>query len=136
MDLRVNRWVLFLGMCLCACAIANAALPQAQDKQKHVVSLQELNNDMAQPMYVRQSNEAAVRRLLSSEAGRQALKSANIDYKRVDKAVGQLSDEDLAKLAQRSRQAESDFAAGFLSPKHLAELILVIVVVVVIIVIV
>src|SRR2546423_9302217 len=107
MDLRVNRWVLFLGMCLCACAIANAA-PQAPDKQKHVVPLQELNNDAAQPMNIRQSNEASVRRLLSSEAGRQALKSANVDYKRVDKAVGQLSDEDLAKLAQRARQAERD----------------------------
>ena len=82
------------------------------------------------------ANEAAVRHLLSSDAGRQALQSAHVEYQRIDKAIGQLNDEDLAKLAERSRQAENDFAAGFLSPKHLAELILVIVVIVVIIVLV
>jgi hypothetical protein len=53
----------------------------------------------------------------------------------VDKAIGQLSDEEVAKLADRSRQAESDFVAGAISAKTLAYLILVIVVIVVIVVI-
>ena len=77
-----------------------------------------------------------LRSLLSSDAGQQAMKSAHVDYQKIDKSIGQLDDEELAKLADRSRQAESDFAAGFISPKHLAELILVTVVVVVIIVLV
>ena len=64
------------------------------------------------------------------------LKSANVDYRRVDKAIGRLSDEDLAKLADRSRQAENDFAAGIISAKTLAYIILAIVVIVVIIVLV
>jgi hypothetical protein len=135
MNLRVKLFAPLAGILLFMCTAGNAAQRQTSDKQ-HVVSPQELNNAAAQPANTRQSNEAAVRHLLSLEAGQQALKSANVDYQRVDKAIGQLSDEDLARLAQRSRQAESDFAAGFLSPKHLAELILVIVVVVVIIVIV
>jgi hypothetical protein len=30
----------------------------------------------------------------------------------VDKAIGQVSDEDLAKLAERSREVQGDFSAG------------------------
>jgi hypothetical protein len=83
----------------------------AQDKQ-HVVSLDELNKDTGRPAETRQANEAALRQLFSSEQAQKALQSAHIDYTKVDNAVGQLSDEDLAKLATRSRQAQSDFSAG------------------------
>jgi hypothetical protein len=129
-------WVLLAGISLSLALDAAPAKVEAQEAPRHVVSPQELSRAAAQPRETRQANEAAVRHLLHSEPGQQALKSANVDYARVDKAIGQLSDEDLARLAERSRQAESDFAAGFLSPKHLAEIILVVVVIVVIIVLV
>jgi hypothetical protein len=45
-----------------------------------------------------------------------------------------LSDDELAKLAKRSRRAESDFAAGLISAKTLAYIILATVVIVVIVV--
>jgi hypothetical protein len=120
-------------------SIATVGVPtrlQAQEAQTHVVSPDELSRDAAKPVATRQGNEEAVRHLLSSDAGQEALKSAHVDYQKIDKAIGQLNDEELAKLADRSRQAESDFAAGFISPRHLAEIILIIVVVVVIIVLV
>ncbi len=111
--------------------LAIAALPslagipaRVQDKQ-HVVSLSDLNKDAARPAQTRQSNEEAVRTLLSSDQAQKALKSANLDYQKVDKAVGQLSDEDLAKLAQRSRQAQGDFAAGRISDRDLLWIILI-----------
>jgi hypothetical protein len=91
---------------------------------------------MARPAETRQANEDAIRHLLSSDAGQKALKSANVDYQRVEKAIGQLSDEELTKLADRSRQAESDFAAGSISAKTLAYIIIAIVIIVVIIVLV
>jgi hypothetical protein len=103
--------------------------------QQHVITSDELNQEVARPAETRRSNEEAVRHLLSSEAGQEALKSANVDYQRVDKAIGQLNDEELAKLADRSRKAESDFAAGAISAKTLAYLIIAIVIIVVIIVI-
>ena len=96
----------------------------AQDKQ-HVVSQSDLSKDAARPAQTRQSNEEAVRTLLSSDQAQKALKSANLDYQKVDKAVGQLSDEDLAKLAERSRQAQSDFAAGRISDRDLLWIILI-----------
>jgi hypothetical protein len=102
-----------------------AGLPaRAQDKQ-HVVSLSDLNKDAARPAQTRQSNEEAVRSLLSSGQAKKALKSANLDYQKVDKAVGELSDEDLAKLAERSRRAQSDFAAGRISDRDLLWIIVI-----------
>ena len=115
----------------CVSLLAMAALfvaagipARAQDKQ-HVVSLNDLNKDAARPAQTRQANEEAVRTLLSSDQGQKALKSAHLDYEKVDKAVGQLSDEDLARLAERSRQAQRDFAAGTLSDRDLLWIIVI-----------
>ena len=99
-----------LAVILVPCFAATPTGVQAQDR--HVVTSQELSKDAARPAETRGANEAALRQLFSSSQAQQALKSANIDYSKVDKAVGQLSDEDLAKLAARSRQMQDNFAAG------------------------
>ena len=116
-------------MCVSMLAIAllfglAGAPARAQDKQ-HVVSLSDLNKDAARQAQTRLSNEEAVRSLLSSDQGQKALKSAKLDYEKVDKAVGQLNDEDLAKLAERSRQAQRDFAAGRISDRDLLWIIVI-----------
>lgn len=135
MNVRVKLCSWMFGMAVCAglgVAPAHAQTPQSQ----HVVTSDELRKQTAQPAETRESNENAIRHLLASDEGQKALKSANVDYQRVDKAIGQLNDEELTKLADRSRQAESDFAAGFISPKTLAYIILALVVIIVIIVLV
>ena len=96
----------------------------AQDQQ-HVVSLSDLHKDAARPAQTRRANEEAVRTLLSSATAQKALKSSNLEYQKVDKAVGQLNDEDLAKLAERSRQAQNDFAAGRISDRDLLWIIVI-----------
>ena len=116
-------------MCLSMLAIAAllgvAGVPARAQNQAHVVSLSDLNKDAARPAQTRQANEEAVRSLLSSDTGQKALKSSNLDYQKVNKAVGQLSDEDLARLAERSRQAQSDFAAGRISDRDMLWIILI-----------
>ena len=116
-------------MCVSLLAIAAllfvAGIPARAQDHPHVVSLADLNKDSARPAQTRQANEEAVRTLLSSDPGQKALKSAHLDYQKVDKAVGQLSDEDLAKLAERSRQAQADFAAGRISDRDLLWIILI-----------
>src|SRR5450432_243605 len=97
---------------------------QAQDKQ-HVVSLNELSKASAAPAETRAANETAIRQLFVSEPGQKALKSAKIDYAKVDRAVGQLSDEDVAQLAGRSRQVQHDFAAGSLSDRDLLVIVII-----------
>ena len=116
-----------LKLCLLGLAalfVAAGAPARAQEKQ-HVVSLGDLSKDAARPAQTRQANEEAVRTLLSSDQGQKALKSAKLDYQKVDKAIGQLSDEDLSKLAERSRQAQADFAAGRISDRDLLWIILI-----------
>ena len=102
------RCVVALG--LLSCFALSPARVQAQEK--HVVSVEDLNRDAARPAETRQANEAALRQLFSSAQAQEALKSANVDYNKLDKAVAQLSDEDTAKLAARSRQLQENFAAG------------------------
>ena len=117
-----------------AAAVCVAGIPsriQAQDQQ-HVVSLDELKKDAAKPAETRHADEAAVKNFLSSEQAQKALKSADLDLQKVDKAVGQLSDEDLAKLAEKSRLAQRDFAAGRLSDRDLLWIILIIVAVLIV----
>jgi hypothetical protein len=136
MKVRVSWWASMLGVAVCVGAGVPPARAQVPEKQQHVVTLIELNKQAARSAETRHENEDAIRHLLSSDAGQKALKSANVDYQRVDKAFAQLSDQELAKLADRSRQAESDFAAGLISAKTLAYIILATVVIVVIIVLV
>jgi hypothetical protein len=135
MKVRVALCPSLVALAMCTGAAVSPLRAQGQEQQRHVVTAGELNKQAAQPAQTRQANEDAIRHLLSSDAGQKALKSANVDYQRVDKAIAQLSDEELERLADRSRQAESDFAAGFLSAKTLAYIILAVVVIVVIAVI-
>ena len=124
MNVSARWYASMLGMVVC---LSSALLPaRAQEEAKqHVVTSEELHQQAARPAESRQTNEDAIRHLLSSEEGQKALKSANIDYARVDKAVGQLSDEDVAKLAGRSRQVEKDFAAGSLSDRDLLVIVII-----------
>ena len=118
------------GQALAIIVLPSLAMSPAnlQAQEKHVVSSQELHKEAMRPAQVRGANEAALRQLFSSEQAQQALKSVNIDYSKVDKAVGQLSDEDLAKLAARSQQAQNNFAggrAGSLSDRDLLIIIII-----------
>ena len=123
MHSRLKLSVCLLGL---AALFVSAGIPaRAQDRQ-HVVSLSDLSKDAARPAQTRQANEEAVRTLLSSDQGQRALKSAKLDYQKVDKAVGQLSDADLARLAERSRQAQADFAAGRISDRDLLWIIVIV----------
>jgi hypothetical protein len=122
MHSRLKGSLFVLGI---AALVVAAEIPARAQDQQHVVSLGELSKDAARPAQTRQANEEAVRTLLSSEQGQKALKSAKLDYLKVDKAVGQLSDEDLAKLAERSRQAQADFAAGRISDRDLLWIIVI-----------
>jgi hypothetical protein len=122
MHFRAKLWVSLLAVAGLLVVVETPT--RAQDKQ-HVVSLSDLNKDAARPAQTRKADEQAVRTLLSSDQGKEALKSAHLDYQKVDKAVGQLSDEDLAKLAARSRQAQNDFAAGRISDRDLIWIIII-----------
>jgi hypothetical protein len=108
---------LFVGTLVAALSLSvlratSPAAAQTPAQNQHVVPMEELQQDALRPARTRQADEAAVRDLLQTAEGQEALRRAKVDYERVDKAIGQLSDADLAKIAVRSRQAQADFAAG------------------------
>lgn len=103
-------------------------------QQDHVVSTEELRRDVAQSAAARRTNEVAVQKFLSSDRAQQALKSAHLDVQKVDKAVAQLSDEELDRLARQAQQAQGDFAAGTLSDRDLLIIVIAIAALVLIIV--
>ncbi len=106
---------------------APTASALAAEQSRHVVSLTDLQQDAATPGQNRTANRDTVRDLLKSEPGQKALKSVNVGYEKVDQALGQMSDEDLAKLAARSKQAQADFAAGGLGTTLIVAIVLIIV---------
>jgi hypothetical protein len=102
------------------------ATPQDALAQNHVVSPLELQKDVATASASRQKNLTQVESFLSSEEAQRAMKSAHINYQEVKNAVGQLNDEDLARLSARSEKAQKDFAAGTLSDRDLIIILIVI----------
>jgi preprotein translocase subunit SecF len=97
---------------------------RAQEKD-HAVSSGQLRKDVEKAAGTRQANEAAVREMFATDAGRETLKSAGIDYQKVDQAISQVNDEDLARMAERSRDVGKDFAAGRFTDRDLIIILLV-----------
>jgi hypothetical protein len=130
MKVRGQIWMWTLGLAIALGLTVAPSQIAAQDKN-HVISLEELKSDAAKPSQTRQTNEADVRHLLQTEAGQEALKTAKVDYAKVDKAISQLSDDDLATVAEKSRQADHDFAAGGLSQTLIIVIVLIVILIVV-----
>src|SRR5258707_11905587 len=116
-DMHIRKYIGALGAAALllvalgapAQAAAQSATSETKPQSRHVVSPEELNQDTAQRVQSRQADETAVRDLLKTAEGQEALRRAKVDYARVDKAMAQMSDEDLAKIGERSRQARVDF---------------------------
>ena len=119
---------------LAASLMSAGVVPARAQEKEHAVSPDQLRNDVRQSSATRQVNEAAVREMFASEAGREALKSAGMDYQKVDQAISQVNDEDLARMAERSREVQKDFAAGRISDRDLIIILLVAVALILIII--
>ncbi len=113
------------SVCVLLVSVLVAAFVLPQDMlAQHVVSSADLRRDAAAAAQVRQSNQAKVLKFFSSEQAKKALKSASLPYERVEKAVSQLSDEELARLATRTDKVQNDFAAGALNNQQVTYIII------------
>jgi len=103
--------VLLLGLILTS--------PRAALAQDHVVSSVEIQKDAAGASAARQQHVQQLDGFLSSKEAQQALKSAHMNPQEVKNAVGQLDDEDLARLSARVEKTQREFAAGNISDRDL-----------------
>ncbi|PYU10916.1 MAG: hypothetical protein DMG29_16680, partial [Acidobacteria bacterium] len=114
--------------CLCTLLIlilvVTFTAPQNALAQEHVVSPADLHRDILAAAQAREGNQDKVLKFFSSDQAKKALQSANLPYERVQKAVSQLSDEELARLAARTEKVRKDFAAGALTNQQITYIII------------
>jgi hypothetical protein len=80
--------------------------------QGPIVTQDELKQALVDSSKSRKENLDQVRHFFSSDTAAKALRSANLDSKRLDRAVSTLNADELAKLAATTRHIDADFAAG------------------------
>lgn len=109
-------------------------VPRDAFAQNHVISPSQLQRDAASASAVRQQNISEVEHFLATPGARQALASQHIDYKQVSNAVPQLSNQELARLAKMSQDAQQKFAAGTISNRDLLWILVAVAVIILIVV--
>ncbi len=98
--------------------------PQGVLADEHVVSPSDLQKQTINAARAREQNIQSVREFFGSERAHKALQSAKIDSNKVQNAIAQLSDAELARLAAKTNAAQKDFAAGSLSNQDLTYIII------------
>jgi hypothetical protein len=117
-----GEWFRILSYCVLAVVLAIPITLCAETA--HVVSLPDLQKQVVAVTQSRQQNVEKVRSFLSSQVAEQTMRKTHIDSGRVKAAVPNLSDDELAQLAARADKAQRDFAAGYLSTRDIALIIL------------
>jgi hypothetical protein len=132
--MKVRNAMRVCSMLLAGILVSAGVVPARAQERDHAVSSGQLRKDVQKAVETRQANEAAIREMLTSEKGKEALKAAGVDYQKVDQAISQVNDDELARMAERAREVEKDFAAGAFSDRDLIIIMLVVVGIILIIV--
>ena len=134
MSVRSNRITHKIVVCMLAIVVAVPAGLFAETA--HVVSPADLHAKSAASAQGRQQNEAKVRDFLSGPLASEAMQKAHMDVGQVKEAVAQLDSQEVSQLAARADKAQKDFAAGYLSTRDIALIILGVAVIILVIVVV
>ena len=117
--------------------LASPVVPGQQMRaEEHVVSSVELQHSLHAAAERREQDLGRFDHLLSNQAVRGALQSARLDTAKVHEAAAMLSDDELARLADRAGRVERDMAAGALSNQELTYIVIALATAVIILVIV
>lgn len=100
-------------------ASASASAAPQTPIGEHIVSRSELHEMAAEITVERQKNEEQNQGLLPTELASKALTRIHLNNTRIDKALSQLNEEDLNKLATQADQAASKVSGGKLSNRRL-----------------
>lgn len=127
---RISRFVRHT-MAAAALPLLLAAAPalhaQSTAQAPHLVSPDQLQQQVQTATTARQHNIDTLNQFLSTPTATKAMKDAKIDPAQVKTAIPTLSNAELANLSARAAHAQSQFAAGSLSTLALALIIVAIV---------
>jgi len=102
--------------------------------QGPIVTQNELKQALVESANTRKENLDQVRSFFSSDVAVHAMKSANLDSKRLDKAISTMNADELAKLAAQTRQIQNDIAAGVLTNQQITYILIALVTAVVVLI--
>ncbi len=80
----------------------------------HVMPLSELQQDLNSSQSARAQDLADIERVLSLPAAQEALAKAHLTTERATTAIAELDSAEIARLADRAREAEKDVEGGFI----------------------
>src|SRR5215469_13653730 len=100
------------GLAAFLCVLLPAA---AMAADQHVVSIDELHQQMVSAAQTRETNLGKTAALLSSPRVETILHQAKMDPQKIQTAVAGLSDDELAHLALRADAIQNDITAGSLT---------------------
>jgi hypothetical protein len=84
----------------------------------------ELKQALIHSAETRKENLVQVRSFFSSDMAQKAFATAKLDSGRIDKAVATLNADELARLADQTRQIQKDFAAGALTNQQITYILI------------
>jgi len=125
----------FAAAALLSCLASPMLQAQQASQNAHVVSPDQLQQQVQTSSATRQADIENLTRFLSTPSAEKAMRDAKVDPVQVRTAIPTLSDQELASLSQRATTAQQAFAAGTLTNNDLLIIILILVVVILIAVI-
>ena len=109
---------------ICALMLLQCSFQSILAGTNHVVTTGELRQAMVKQTSNRQASLDALERLFSRPEIRGAVETTMGSPEKARGALSKLSDEELARLAQKATGAEKDFAAGALSNEELTYIVI------------
>ena len=125
----------FAAVALASFLAIPALRAQQSAQASHLVSPEQLQQQVQHASATRQAAIDNLTRFLSTPAAEKAMRDAKVDPVQVRTAIPTLSSQELANLSQRATNAQQAFAAGTLSNNDLLIIILILVVVILVAVI-
>lgn len=130
----VRREKSFLRTVLVITLSVFGCLWQPLQATEHLVSAADLHRQVRSAQASRQAGLQQIRSFLRSDSPRSVLESSNLDVTQVEKAVGFLSDEEVARLAAQTQAIERDVTAGALSNQELTYIVIALIAAVVVLI--
>lgn len=107
-----------------ALSAAAAMLALTAPAAQHIVPRAKLQAALAESQASSRADRAELMRLLETAPSQKAMATAGIEFRQVKQAVASLDDQTAARLADRARQVNRDFAAGALSNETLTYIVI------------
>lgn len=130
----VRREKTFLRTVLVITLSVFGCLWQPLKATEHLVSAADLHRQVRSAQSSRQAGLQQIRSFLRSDSPRSVLDKSNLDVTQVEKAVGFLSDEEVARLAAQIEVVQRDVTAGALSNQELTYIVIALVAAVVVLI--